>query len=134
MTFVSVEVGGRRLVVWAERARIDVDAGVALLDEVTLRLAGDAELPALDLRCASARLSLERDHFRLEGNVRGRTAEGRRFRAEWLEFGREAGVLETTAPVSVTEGASSVTGGALRYDLATRRLEVLDGARLERLP
>jgi LPS export ABC transporter protein LptC len=132
MTFVSGDASGRHLVVRADRARIDPRSEVAQLERVEVHVR-DAD-PAVDwtLRCQTARIELRTEGFRLDGDVRGVDAEGRRFSTAWLEYDPVADALRTTSPVTVVDGPAEYRGGALEYDVAARRLRLLNGATVVR--
>ncbi len=132
MTFVARESAGRHLVVEAVRAEVDPATELAKLEDVVVRVSGPATDGELTLRCETARVSLGGESFRLDGDVRGVDAAGRRFRTDWLELDGERGVLRTEAAVTVIDGASEYSGAALVYDLEERRLRLLGGARIVR--
>jgi len=132
MTFVLDEASGRHVVVRAARARVDPISEVARLADVEVVLRGERPGIDLTLHCATARIALSDQAFRLDGDVRGVDGDGRRMRTEWLEYDPAVQTLRTTAPVTVIDGAAEYRGQALVYEVDDRRLRLLGGVSVVR--
>lgn len=132
MTFVLDEASGRHVVVRAERARVDPIGEVAQLADVEVIVRGERPEIGLTLRCATARITLGDQAFRLDGDVRGVDGDGRRMRTEWLEYDPAVQTLRTTAPVTVVDGTAEYRGKALVYEVDARRLRLLGGVSVVR--
>ena len=75
--------------------------------------------------CDQAELNIETSDFRASGHVRGVTASGERYSADWVGFDPDADLLYSDSPVEVTQGATRLRGDGFRYHLADGRLKLL---------
>lgn len=128
MTFVASEGGRAEVVVEAARAELDREAEIAELEQVRLRLAGDAEQPGFAMTCDRGELDLRTYDFHAVGHVEGRTGDGRRFSSPWLRYSEAEGVAFTDAPVVIRDGPSTFRGAGLRYHVREGRLQLLEAS------
>lgn len=125
MTFVGSEAGVRDMTLSAERARFTQDADVALLEEVTLDAAGEGDTSSLLMTCDRARLELSSSDFLAEGNVRGRTADGHRFRTEAANFYHATRIIEGDRPVDIVDPSGTrLRGQGFRYDVRSQLMKM----------
>jgi LPS export ABC transporter protein LptC len=132
MTFVAGSGSRNELVLWAEKAYVDTQRQVVDLEQLHVSLAGDGERPSVDLRCRRGQLDLATNDIRLEGDVRGRTDDGRSFRTEWLGYEEAGELLYTDAVVELRESGALYRGGGLRLEVEARRLRLLEGVHVVR--
>jgi len=133
MTFVET-LGERREVV-LEAARVDLPPGtdVAQLRGVQVRMAPEATgREAFEMRCERGALALGSSDFRAEGDVRGRTGDGRTFRTSWLRYDSARGLISTEAPVQIDDGSHVLRGNGFRYHVGDGRFVLTGGATVVR--
>jgi LPS export ABC transporter protein LptC len=127
MTYVGSEAGEPGVVLEAERARIEHGADLAHLEGVRLDAAGEDGSASLKLTCDRALLNLATSDFTAEGNVRGYTADGHRFKTELAEFRHDARVIEGNAPVDILDPIGTrLEGSGFRYDVRRQRMKMSD--------
>ena len=125
MTYVDSQAGEPGMVLAAERARIPSGGELAHLEGVQLDAAGEDGVSSLILTCDRAVLNLTTSDFSAEGNVRGRTSDGHRFRTEQADFLQEAAVIESRAPVDIIDPAGTrLVGEGFRYSIRSRRMRM----------
>lgn len=125
MTYVGSEGDTRDLVLSAARARIAPGGDIAYLEDVSLDAAGDGGASSLVLTCDRARLDLASSDFHAEGNVRGRTADGHRFRTEAADFDHDARTIEGDAAVEILDPAGTrLQGRGFHYDVGSQRMRM----------
>lgn len=130
MSFVASRENNDAVILRAEHARFDTEAKLAHLRGV------DAEIPAapgkrgFQMRCDTGVVDLSSNDFEMKGNVSGETDSGEHFEAEWVRYDHEKGVLYTDVPVLMTHRGTTFRGGGFSYDIATRRFQLLGGARV----
>lgn len=132
MTYVASEGARNEVVVEAGRARIGPGERIAHLDDVHARV-GTFAAPGspeggLELRCDKGSFDLEGGDLTAEGNVRGRTADGRRFETEHLVYRRETGRVTTETPVVIRDGFGTLRGAGFEYWVRENRFRLLGGA------
>ena len=71
---------------------------------------------------------LGKSDFRAEGDVRGRTGDGRQFFTSWVRYDSAAQILSTDAPVRIIDGPHTLAGVGLRYNVRDGRLSITSGA------
>jgi hypothetical protein len=77
------------------------------------------------MRCERGTIDLETSNFDAEGNVRGTTGDGRRFRTERLRYKHGPGLVTTNAPVDIKDDAGTYTGnGGFRYYVRENRFQL----------
>jgi LPS export ABC transporter protein LptC len=129
MTFVVSEGTKNEVVLVAEYARVETGEKLAHLRTVHVVLASDRETPGLDMTCDRGVVNIETSDFDAEGNVRGITGDGRRFRTERLRYKHGPGMVTTTAPVDIEDDAGSYTGnGGFRYYVRENRFQLHSAA------
>ena len=125
MTFVGSRAGEPDMVLLAERARIAHEGNIAYLESVSLDAAGENGSSSLLMTCDRAELDLTTSDFTAEGNVRGQTADGHRFRTEAARFEHEAGVIESEAAVDIVDPLGTrLEGTGFRYEIRTQRMRM----------
>jgi len=125
MTYVGSEAGDPGVVLEAERARIEHGGDLAHLEVVRLDAAGDDGAASLELTCDRAVLNLDTSDFTATGNVRGRTADGHRFKTEAADFRHASRVIEGDAPVDILDPEGTrLEGKGFSYDVRLRRMKM----------
>jgi len=135
MTYVGSTGAHNEVVVEAERARLGRGEGVAHLEEVHARIgsfAADASAGTnaggLELRCDRGSFDLEKGDLDARGNVRGRTADGRRFETESLVYDRASARVTTRAPVVIHDDFGTLRGAGFEYFVRENRFRLTSGA------
>jgi len=125
MTFVVSQGTANEVVLVAEHARIDTDEKLAHLKTVHVLLAPDRDTPGLNMRCERGVVDMETSDFDAEGNVRGITGDGKRFRTERLRYQHGLGLVSTQLPVDIKDNAGSYKGdGGFRYYVRENRFQL----------
>ena len=132
MTYVSSRGPVNEVVLDADSARIDPGANVAHLVGVHAVLAsqetGTRGRGGLDMTCERGTVDLSTGDFVAEGDVRGTTADGRRFRTQRMRYDHDAAVVTTETPVSIRDQAGTYRGGGFRYWVRENRFQLSKGA------
>jgi len=132
MTYVASEGARSEVIVEAERARVGQGERVAVLDTVHARLgsyaAPDSPQGGLELNCDRGTFDFDGGDLTAEGNVRGRTADGRRFETEHLVYRRETGRVTTQSPVVIRDGFGTLRGQGFEYWVRENRFRLVGGA------
>ncbi len=132
MTYVSSHGRVNEVVLDADEARIQPDQDVAHLRTVHAVLASAAVgangRGGLDMTCEKGTVDLDSGDFIAEGDVRGTTGDGRRFRTERLRYDHAQGLVTTDAPVSIRDQAGTYRGGGFRYWVRENRFQLSKGA------
>ncbi len=132
MTYVSSHGKFNEVVLDAETAKIEPDADLAHLLDVHAILAsavaGVRGRGGLDMTCERGTIDLDTGDFIAEGDVRGTTGDGRRFRTEKLRYDHAKGVVTTQSPVSIRDRAGTYRGGGFRYWIRENRFQLSQGA------
>ncbi len=132
MTYVSSRGPVNEVVLDADSARIDPGANVAHLVGVHAVLAsaetGSRGRGGLDMTCERGTVDLSTGDFVAEGDVRGTTADGRRFRTQRMRYDHDAAVVTTETPVSIRDQAGTYRGGGFRYWVRENRFQLSKGA------
>ena len=134
MTFVASRGDANELVLHAARASFKTDQNRVFLEQVRASVDPGGELGSFEIECERGELDIESNDFEATGNVRGRTAGGRRFAAPWVRYDHAAGLLFTNAPVLISEDAITYRGGGFRYYVRERRFRLLGGASVVQQP
>jgi len=137
MTYVASEGSTNELVLDADRANLPSPGDQAHLEGVRARFGSKAPGGAasdasggLDLVCDVGVFDLESRDFIAEGNVRGTTADGRRFRTDGLRYSHEEGRVSTDRPVVIRDDAGTYSGGGFDYYVREDRFRLRGGARV----
>jgi LPS export ABC transporter protein LptC len=125
MTFVSSRAGHTEMVDEAARALLDPAANLADLEDVRVRLAERDGGVRLEMECDQGQFDLENHDFLAQGNVRGRTGDGRRFSAPWIRYDDAKGLAVTDAPVKIVEDVTTLRGSGFRYHVREGRFQLL---------
>lgn len=132
MTYVSSHGAFNELVLDAEQAHIKPNEDLALLEGVHVVLAssvaGTRGRGGLDMTCDTGTVYLGSGDFVAEGDVRGTTGDGRRFRTTKLRYNHEKGLVVTDVPVSIRDRAGTYRGGGFRYWVRENRFQLSGGA------
>jgi len=134
MTFVGNSGAERNIVLRSRLAVFHPADGTAELTDV------DAEVSVLDegisftMKCEEAELDVKSNDFIARGNVHGTTAEGQRYRAPWVEYSHDEGLLSTDAPVVMEDRSGSFRGDGFRYHMREKRFRLLGNVRVEQAP
>jgi LPS export ABC transporter protein LptC len=125
MTFVVSQGTENELVLVAERARVETGEKLAHLETVHVVVASDGDAPGLEMRCERGTVNFETSDFDAEGDVRGTTGDGKRFRTERLRYVHGAGLASTNAPVDIQDDTGNYTGdGGFRYYVRENRFQL----------
>jgi len=126
MTFSASREDGGEIVLSSNRAEFETDTQQALLFDVDAHVAlADGAVPSFSLVCDQADLNIDTSHFRAKGHVRGVTASGEHYSADWVGFDPGSDLLYSDSPVEVTNGATRLRGDGFRYHLVEDRLKLL---------
>lgn len=134
MTFVSSQDGKNELVLRSDRVEIPAGSQEARLEVVELELGANEEMPGMQLTCDRGLLDLATHDVRAEGNVRGRTVDGRAFNTDWLVYSSEKGLVSSDAFVRLQEGAHTLEGKGFKYYVEEDRFVLSGGARVVQGP
>ena len=134
MTFTGTSGREREVVLRSRLAVLHADAGTALLTDVNAEVSVLDEGLSFTMICENAELDLVSNDFVARGKVRGETADGQNYRAPWVEYDHEAGVLSTDAPVVMEDRSGSFRGDGFRYYLREKRFQLLGNVRVEQAP
>ena len=117
MTFVGSHGDVTQFVLNARTAVIRPETNIAELEDVRVhgRAAGDAE--EFEVRCERGELDVDTNDFLAEGDVRGVTADGRRYAAPWVRYDHAKSLLYTDAPATMQDSTGSFRGDGFRYYL-----------------
>lgn len=126
LTFLSARGEHAEVVVHAEVGQLDPALDVVTLESVRVRLGESGDGDGLEFTCDRGRLDTRSHDFEVRGNVRGRTADGRRFQAPWARYDGSRELLYTDAPVEITDGPIRLRGAGLRYEVASGRMHLLE--------
>ena len=125
MTFVVSQGTQNEVVLVAEHARVETGEKLAHLKDVHVVVASDRDTPGLDMKCERGTIDIETSDFDAEGNVRGTTGDGKRFRTEQLRYKHGPGLASTNAPVDIQDDTGSYTGsGGFRYYIRENRFQL----------
>jgi len=125
MTFVVSEGTANEVVLIAEQARVETGEKVAHLKTVHVLLAPDRDTPGLNMTCERGTVDMETSDFDAEGNVRGITGDGKRFRTQRLRYQHGPGLISTTAPVDIKDDTGTYKGdGGFRYYVRENRFQL----------
>ena len=115
MTFVASRESDNEVVVRAEHAVFDPDTRTAKLDQVHAQVNKSEGGVSFEMSCDHAELDVDTSDFVAEGNVRGTTADGRRFSGNQVSYDNDKGRLFTATPVLIEEASGIFfRGGGFR--------------------
>jgi LPS export ABC transporter protein LptC len=134
MTFVGSRGSEREVVLRAQRALFRPAERIADLEDVHAEVTHPGEGGGFTMSCDRAELNLESHDFIAEGNVRGETRSGQRYRAPWVRYEHETGVLYTDAPVRMEDVTGVFRGDGFRYHTRERRFQLLGDVQVEQIP
>lgn len=123
MTYMGSQAGEPALVLTAARARIEHDSDIAHLQGVRLDAVDEKGGSSLEMTCERAELDLTTSDFTATGNVRGRTADGHRFKTEAAAFEHTARVIESHVGVDILDPTGTrLEGEGFKYDVRSQRM------------
>ena len=130
MTYASSRGDANEVVVEAAQARVLLGEERVDLEGVSARLGSleDAHAGGMELACERGVLILGDRSFRGEGAVVGRTADGREFRTERMDYRHDRGLASSDDSVWIRDAAGSYRGGGFRYWVRENRFRLLGGA------
>jgi LPS export ABC transporter protein LptC len=137
MTFVSSAGSESDAIVEAGSASLKRSDRVARLEAVHARVGKAAgattsqSLGGLDLQCDRGSFDLESGDLSAEGNVRGETADGRRFETEHVVYKRATGRVSTRSPVVIKDAFGTIRGAGFEYWVRENRFRLIGGASVE---
>ena len=134
MTFVSSRGSASELVLVARRGELHPGTNLAVLDEVHVSAMDPDQARSFDMRCDRGELDVETNDFLAEGDVRGSTGEGQRYRTAWVRYDHSRGLLYTDAPVAMEDGSGSFHGDGFRYDTRKRSFRLLGNVSVVQKP
>jgi LPS export ABC transporter protein LptC len=133
MTFVGSRDSAREILVRSERAKFHTDTKVAELEGVRAEVSEGGDDRRFSMTCERAELDLQKNDFRAEGNVEGRTEDGRRVFAPWVRYDHAEGLLYSDAPVRMVDDSGSFRGDGFRYHVKDKRFKLLGNVRVEQI-
>jgi LPS export ABC transporter protein LptC len=129
MTFVASHGDRTEILVEARNMLVPPGAQTASLEEVHLVMNHpESGRRAFEMTCDQGALEFETSNFRAEGNVEGRTADGRRIFTPWLRYDSDRDVITTDAPVQIVDGRHRLKGRGFVYHLKDSRFVLKGGA------
>jgi LPS export ABC transporter protein LptC len=128
MTFVASQGTKNEVVLAAEHARVETQKKLAHLETVHVQLASDRGTPGLDMKCERGTVNIETSNFDAEGNVRGTTGDGRRFRTQRLRYIHGPGLVSTDSPVEIQDETGTYRGAGFRYYVRQNRFQLRQAA------
>ena len=102
MTFMGSSEGREEVVLHSRLAVLHPADSKAELTEVDAWVSGLGDGISFTMECDEAELDLATNDFVARGDVHGVTEGGQRYRAPWVEYDHELGMLSTDAPVEMT--------------------------------
>lgn len=129
MTFVASHGDHTEVLVEARNMLVPPGAETASMEGVFLQM-NDPKTGkrAFEMTCDKGDLEIETSNFRAEGNVQGRTADGRRIFTTWLTYDSERNLISTDAPVRIVDGHHQLQGHGFSYYLKDSRFVLKGGA------
>ena len=129
MIFVASHGDHTEILVEARNMLVPPGAQTASLEGVSL-LINDPESGkrAFELTCDQGDLEFETSNFRAEGNVEGRTADGRLIFTPWLLYDSDRDIISTDAPVRIVDGRHRLEGRGFVYHMKDSRFVLKGGA------
>jgi LPS export ABC transporter protein LptC len=136
MTFVASAGLENDAIVEAEHATFARTDRVARLTRVHARVgkaagAESASAGGLELECERGHFDVASGDLTAEGNVRGVTADGRRFETEHLVYRRATGRVSTRSPVVIRDAFGTARGVGFEYWIRENRFRLIGGASVE---
>ncbi len=136
MTFVSSAGSQNDAIIEAGSASMGREDRVARLTAVHARVgkaagAATTSLGGLELQCDRGSFDLESGDLSADGNVRGVTADGRRFETEHVVYRRESGRVSTRSPVVIKDAFGTIRGAGFEYWVREDRFRLIGGASVE---
>ncbi len=130
MTYTVSEGEMNELVVDAQKATLRPELDEAFLEGVHVRMGSRAPggIPGggLEMRCREGVFDLETRDFVATGDVRGVTADGRRFRTEKLRYRASDGLVRSDQPVVLREKDTVLEGTGFEYYVRADRFRLRD--------
>lgn len=137
MTYVASIGPTNDVVLDADRAHVPSPGAEAHLEGVRARFGTKAPggptsgaSGGLDMVCDRGVFDLDTSDFIAQGNVRGTTADGRRFETEALRYSHEKGLVSTDHPVVIRDDSGTYRGGGFDYYVRDDRFRLRGGARV----
>lgn len=134
MTFVASAGSSNDAIVSAGRASVGRSDRVVHLAAVHARVgkaAGAATAGGLELHCDRGTVELDSGDLSAEGNVRGVTADGRRFETQHVVYRRKDGRVSTESPVVIRDAFGTIRGAGFEYWVRENRFRLIGGASVE---
>ena len=131
MTFVGSRSDRSELVVHSDVAIFFPDRDLADLEVVRAVVTDEADGNSFQMTCDRARLNVETNDFRAEGQVRGTTADGQRYSAPWVEYDHAAGLLHTSAPIRMVDETGTFSADGFRYHVDEKKFQMLGNVSVE---
>ncbi len=129
MTFVASHGSRTEILVEARNMLVPPGASTASLEGVHLVMNHpQTGKRAFEMTCEQGDLEVETSNFHAEGNVEGRTADGRRIFTSWLRYDSDRDVITTDAPVQIVDGRHRLKGRGFVYHLKDSRFVLKGGA------
>ena len=120
----------RELSVTAERARIDLAARVADLEQVKFSFS-ENDRGRIEVAAPNGALELDEDDFVLSGGVSGSAQEGERFSTEQIRYLAASRRLVSATPVELRRAYLLVRANGMELGLEERRLRLIGQVRAE---
>jgi LPS export ABC transporter protein LptC len=129
MTFVASRGDHTEILVEARNMLVPPGAQTASLEGVSLLINHpQSGKRAFEMTCDQGDLEVETSNFRAEGNVEGRTADGRLIYTPWLRYDSDRDVISTDAPVRIVDGRHRLKGRGFIYHVKDSRFVLKGGA------
>lgn len=134
MTFTGSSGSERQVILHSRLAVFRPADGIAELTDVEAEVSVLDEGLSFTMKCDEAELDVRSNDFSARGDVHGQTAEGQRYRAPWVDYDHEQGLLSTDAPVVMEDHSGSFRGDGFRYHIREKRFRLLGNVRVEQTP
>jgi LPS export ABC transporter protein LptC len=132
ITYVASDEERNELVLEAAIAHVHLDAQRIDLEGVHVKMGskapGGVKGGGVDVECDRGTFDLETRDFDAAGNVRGVTADGRRFRTEALHYRADRQLVTTNSRVVIRDDAGTYQGGGFDYWVREDRFRLRGGA------
>jgi LPS export ABC transporter protein LptC len=133
MTFVGSRGAKSEIVLHAEHALFRPDSDIAELEDVHVNGTDDGDRP-FEVSCQQGELDVRTNDFLAEGDVKGRTGDGRRYAAPWVRYEHASALLYTDAPVVLEDERGTFRGDGFRYHLKEQRFRLIGNVRVVQQP
>ena len=124
MTFVGSRGDVTQFVLRAREAVIHPETNIAELEDVRVHGSEAGADADFEVSCERGELEVDTNDFLAEGDVRGTTADGRRYAAPWVRYDHSEALFYTDAPATMQDSTGTFRGDGFRYHLEDGRFKL----------